>query len=213
MTEHTPQENQQELFGSFSADSPRPERIASIAKTHKPILITTTIEQILLVTIVSILGLCFIFFLGVLRGKSLSSEEGASWSQPVVKPKPKLVATPVLAASAVKPAPAINKAKPPIPAVSTTPSAPAAVSKSVNSSPAAAKNANKPYTIQLVTTKKKAYADSEVDVLRKAGYYTMIIPSGEYYQVCVGFYANKAEAKKDLAFFNGKYRGCYLRRR
>lgn len=72
---------------------------------------------------------------------------------------------------------------------------------------------NKPYTIQLVTYKKKEIAENETALLRRQGFFSAIIPSGEYYQVCVGQYADKAEAARDLKTFSARYRDCYLRRR
>ena len=71
----------------------------------------------------------------------------------------------------------------------------------------------KPYSIQLVTYKKAEYAEKEMKALKRAGLFSVIIPSGDYYQVCVGQYASSEEAKRDLAFFAAKYKGCYLRRR
>jgi len=49
--------------------------------------------------------------------------------------------------------------------------------------------------------------------LRRGGFFSWIIPSGEYYQVCVGQYLNKDDASKDLRAFSRKYKDCFLRRR
>ena len=71
----------------------------------------------------------------------------------------------------------------------------------------------RPYSIQLVTYKKKEYAEKEMKTLRRSGFFSTIIPSGDYYQVCVGQYASNNEARRDLAYFRVKYKDCYLRRR
>src|SRR3990167_2496948 len=68
------EERQQELFAEFSGASKLLDRFPLIQKTNKPILVSTSLEQILLVAISLILMGCFVFFLGVLRGKLISSE-------------------------------------------------------------------------------------------------------------------------------------------
>src|SRR5690242_4924123 len=71
MTDPKPQEMQSELFTEFSNETKKPERFPGVVKTHKPILISTTVEHLILVGIGLILLCCFIFFLGVIRGKSI----------------------------------------------------------------------------------------------------------------------------------------------
>ena len=204
------QEIQQELFEEFSKESKRVERIPPLARTQKPILFSTTLEHLLLAGIALVLALCLVFFLGVLRGKSLSSK-----MVPIAAVRP-VVSSP--APQALRPAPApvavqprsINPATPVANAVAKT-QIPA---QSRTSLAAAAQNASaKPYTIQLVTHKKRDIAENEAASLKRSGFYSFIMTSGEYYLVCVGQYASKEEAKKDLHFFNGKFKDCFLRRR
>lgn len=64
-------ESQHDFFTDSSGQPKRPERFPSVRKTPKPILVTTSAEQILLAVIGAILVGCLVFFLGVLRGKSL----------------------------------------------------------------------------------------------------------------------------------------------
>jgi cell division septation protein DedD len=141
-----------------------------------------------------------VFFLGVLRGKSLiergnlgaeRSELGASIGQPGAG-APVRSQLPALG-------PRPNPTPPQKPAVLTA-LLPASVT-------------GKPYTIQLVTHRKKALAEAEVNAIRKKGLTSFIIPSGEYFQVCVGQYSSKEEASKDLAFFQSKHKDSFLRRR
>jgi cell division septation protein DedD len=126
-----------------------------------------------------------------------------------------------------KPGSAVDPRKVPMPGPKGYPGAPskgalrpAASSDDVGTPPVAKrfvffdqKNAGKLYTIQLVTHKKKEQAENEVRAVRKSGFYSFIIPSGEFYQVCVGQYGSHNDAKKDLAFFKSRYQDCYLRRR
>ena len=185
MTDDKPRETQQELFQEFSTTPKRTERFPTLTKTQKPILISTTLEQILMISIVLILVLCGVFFLGVLRGKSFKQAAKQTMA-PAVTIRPAVPK--VLAPLAQKPA-----------ASTTSTAAPASLPE-------------KPYTIQIVTHRKKEYAETEINAVRKLGFAGFMIPSGEYFQVCAGQYASKEEAKKDLAFFQSKYKDSFLRR-
>ena len=212
MSDPKEQEIQQELFEEFSKESKRAERIPPLARAQKPILFSTTIEHVLLGGILFVLALCFVFFLGVLRGKSLTP------LAPIAPTSRAVPQAPVL------PQPQKAKAFVASPTVSNTPDANKVVSMQISKPMVALpshssvtamsqNNAAKPYTIQLVTHKKKETADSEVASLKRNNFYSFIITSGEYYLVCVGQYASKEEAKKDLRFFGGKFKDCFLRRR
>ena len=204
MNELKLQENQQELFSDFVPESHRPERIPSIAKVQKPILISTTIEQILLVGIVSILVCCLVFFLGMLRGRYVSGANFISNNSAVLlktPDAPKTILAPVAIPAALQKAPVLRITK----------VSPAAKKESP---PVLLKNSKqKPYTIQVLTTKKKGYAEQESVFLKKSGYDSWIALSSDYYVVCVGSYINRDDAKKDLAYFSSKYKGSYLRRK
>ncbi len=192
-----PAETQQELFTQFSSAPKRPERFPALAKTQKPILLSTTLEQLLMAGIILILLLCAVFFLGVLRGKSL---------------KPGPVETPsVERASAPRtvPPPAPRRAA----AAAVVPAAPALPAATIPVRPASAVSADRPYTIQLVTYRKKEYAETELAAVRKMGFSGFVVQKGEYFLVYVGQYASKDEAKKDLAAFQGKYKDSFLTRR
>ncbi|HTL69821.1 MAG TPA: SPOR domain-containing protein [Candidatus Eisenbacteria bacterium] len=205
MAEPKQQETQQELF-SFSPQDKPAERLPAIPKNQKPILFSTSMEHIILAAILGILAACVIFFLGVVRGKSLTAyaPPGAAAAQTARPSAPAPAAIRVSQPSqTVRPSgqgPAVSPAQPVNPA---TVAAPA---------PAAADSA-KPYTIQLVTYKKRDLAEKEVAALRRSGYWSIVIPSGDYYQVCVGQYASMEDAKKDLRIFGTRYKDRFLRRR
>ena len=197
MAEIRAQETQQELFKEFSEKSSRHERLPSVAKTQKPILLSTNIEQIILAAILLILSFCLIFFLGVLRGKALTSVSSAG-------------VTPGVAPTLTAP---ISQVATDVAAVPQKTAAPANLYLVTASGTQNPRNLNKPYTLQLVTYKKKDLAEKDVAELRRRGAVAMIITSGDYYQVCAGQYLNKEEAKKDLKLFSLRYKDCFLRRR
>lgn len=188
-------ETQQELFGEFSATPKKPDRFALISRTQKPILFSTNTEQLLMFGILFILMLCGVFFLGVMRGKALLGQPvtEAPIASTTISPKrwPVLAVTPDV--HPVSPIPRVSVVKTPSIAPQEVP--------------------QKPYTLQLVTHRKKELAESEMNGLRAQGLYSFIIPSGEYFQVCAGQYGSKEEAKKDVVRFSGKYKDCFPRRR
>ncbi len=187
-----PKETQQELFQEFSATPKKPERFPLVSRTQKPLLFSTNTEQLLMGGILFILALCGVFFLGVMRGKALSSQ-------------------PLTEAPLRQEAPVRTVVTTPRPVPAAAPAAPAQVRAQAPAAQAAIPS--KPYTLQLVTHRKKEFAEAEMNALRTQGFYSFIIPSGEYFQVCAGQYASKEEAKKDLARFSAKYKDCFLRRR
>ncbi len=207
------QENQQELFEEFSgaASSQKQGKLQFLSRSQRPVLISTNSEQIVLYGIVVILACCFIFFLGVLRGKSIRA---------MIEPSSPTSTLPARAA-----APTATRSAATFPTSFTTSSRSSAASSQpiARTEPPASSKAtsaaqlltdlNKPYTIQLCTYRGQALAEKEVALLRKKGYYSFIIPSGDYYQVCAGQYMTKEHAKKDLKVFGSAYKGSFLRRR
>jgi septal ring-binding cell division protein DamX len=189
MTEFKAEETQQELFQEFSGQmQPRRERFPSLAKSQKPILVSTSLEQIILAVIVVILTGCFVFFLGVIRGKGFTAspakETAAAPRTAMAVPVQKTVVT-------VQP-PAVSPQAAPMPAA----------------------DIKKPYTIQVVTYKKREPAEQEAAMLRRKGFYAVVIPGQGYFPVCAGQYENKESAQKDLNFFRSRYKtNCFLRRR
>ena len=70
----------------------------------------------------------------------------------------------------------------------------------------------KPYTVQLVTYRKREYAEAELNTVRKMGFSGYVVQKGEYFLVYAGQYASKEEAKKDLNVFHPKYKDSFLTR-
>jgi len=67
---------------------------------------------------------------------------------------------------------------------------------------------DKKWTIQVVTYKSETMAQNEVKRLRKDGLNPFIIPSGDFFQVCVNTFESSQEAKKVLPLF-AKEKGYY----
>src|SRR3989338_292738 len=182
MTDIKQSETQQDFF-NFSKPGKGPELPTYEPKFQKPILVTTSLEQIILVGILLILAACFVFFLGGLRGKAISGKaaEVPTVSSSVAGPNAVAAVSPVLASNR------------PIVAVGNSVAA------------AVPQDAGKPYTIQLATYKRRDWAEKEGAALRRSGYFSLIVPNGNYFEVRAGQYANKEEAKKDLKFFASRY--------
>ena len=190
------QEEQKELFTEFSDSVKKAERFPSIAKSHKPLFFSTTVEQIILVGIGLILVSSFIFFLGVLRGKYLSIRS----SKVLIQKTPPAVQA-VLAKNTIAQ-----------PTITVRPDIRRAIVIANDPVISQGPGVNKPYTIQLSTYRKQDLAEKEAVILQKGGFYSSVNASNGYFVVCVGQYETKESAKKDLKFFSGKYKGCFLRR-
>jgi cell division septation protein DedD len=219
MPELGQKEKQQELFAEYAPPASPAERFPSLAKPPRTVLISATTEQLLFAAIVTVLALCLVFFLGVLRGKSLGNQ--------ALSVRPNVLSQPIAPVRApMAPANPLLVRQAGIAGTKTLPVAgaqsrflPVALAPDVGAAPLKKpflffdqKTKGKPYTIQLLTHKKKETAQNEVQAMRKAGIYSFIIPSGEFYQVCAGQYASNSEAKKDLTAFKSRYPDCFLRR-
>lgn len=200
-----PEETQHELFQEFSKEQKKLDRFPTLQRTQKPILLTTSTEQIILIGIVLILLCCFVFFLGVLRGRVIIKEQ----PQPAVR---QVVSAPAVAIAGNTQTRTTAPATIQLPIViSHTPSTSATVPTAYGTF--TKPDPTKPYTIQLVTFKAGNLAQAEAAGWRKKGYAASVAPSGDYFLVCIGDYASKADAQKDLKFFSKKYKDCFLRRR
>ena len=71
--------------------------------------------------------------------------------------------------------------------------------------------AEKPYTIQLISYKTKKRALGEKSALAERKIDTFIVPSGKWYQLCTGGYENIKDARKAMEVFKKDYKGCFVR--
>src|SRR3989338_6829066 len=149
MSEIDQEETQQELFAEFAGAAQKSERFLPQSKVNKAILLNTSVEQVILVSIALILVCCFVFFLGVLRGKSL----GIDRPQALAQKKPKSLQTTPANMAQVPGAAFV--------AATTTPQASEARSASSISKAQGSAAFSKPYTIQVSTYKKQDLAEKE----------------------------------------------------
>lgn len=73
------------------------------------------------------------------------------------------------------------------------------------------------FTLQLVTYRNERYAEREAESLAKQGYEVFILPSGSFYQVCIGKFEERRQALGMLQRFKAKdvrqeYHDAYVRR-
>ncbi len=73
-----------------------------------------------------------------------------------------------------------------------------------------------PFTIQLVTYRSEARAQEEVANLKKSGYNSFIIPSGDFFQVCINRFKEKEVALQQLSELKNvqnfySYQDAYVR--
>jgi len=68
------------------------------------------------------------------------------------------------------------------------------------------------YTIQVASFKTDAYANKEVEALRKKGFKALTLNKGEHIIVCVGSFTDKEEAQPMLSQLIKYYKDCRIRR-
>jgi len=70
-----------------------------------------------------------------------------------------------------------------------------------------------PYLVQLISYKEKHKAEEELRGLSQKGHRALIIPSGEWFQVCAGGYENFKDAEIAKKEFEKTYIGCFVRKK
>ena len=196
MNEFKFQESQPELFPEHSGAIKKPERAGAIKAPQNPVHFTLFPEQIILAAILLILAACFIFFLGVLRGKVIKNQAPVAASAPA----PSIDRGASVAAQTTRPVAAPQQTRLVL-------REPNVLSSAVTKDPA------KAYTLQLVSYKKRDLAEKKAQELRQKGFYSEVLSGSGHYAVCVGEYRTKGEAQADLQRLAPLYKGCYLRRR
>lgn len=180
------------------------------ADFERNVILTLTLDRAVFITIGIIMTMVVIYALGVEAGKA-RPEAAASVAAPVVvapvavkapDPVPAPIVTPVRAA------PAAAKAVP-VPVVVRQPAP-------VVQRPAAVISTSaKPYTIVAVTLTRRDTAVLEVNKLKRQGMSAVIVPKGNYFQVCIGAYSGKTDvqSQKDLKKVRSLYKDAYLKLR
>ncbi|MBL7158357.1 MAG: SPOR domain-containing protein [Candidatus Omnitrophica bacterium] len=73
--------------------------------------------------------------------------------------------------------------------------------------------ASYPYLVQLISYKEKRKAEEELRGLSQKGHKALIIPSGEWFQVCAGGYESFKDAEIAKKEFEKTYIGCFVRKK
>lgn len=190
--------NQKDLFVDSPKDHGRSpvESARSFIRLKSNPHFAVSLEQIFITLIVVLILFVLVFMMGVLRGRSLRQPADATrpaptavHSQAATQPQVLIGQNTVLASRTA--------------AISTAPKFP---------EPTLANTAKKPYTIQLVTYRNEDRALKEIAVLKARGLDARLIRRSGYFEICVGQYADRKEAQKDLRNLGNRYKGCYLRK-
>jgi len=172
---------QGELFSRFN----RAQRSHSLKQRFKPKLpgkVAFSYENLVFISILSIMTLVLSFSLGVEHGKKWSTEvQLASQESLVIADN---------AAEEVDEA----SSKP----VEITPPVRAETPASQPAESESPKRFDHPYTIQLITFNRKETAEKELGQLKINGYEPFISTRNDYYEVCVGQYPDSNSAKPVL---------------
>ena len=177
-------ESQKEFFEEFKSEERGLKRIAGrIAQRKKSSHIYLSIENTVFITIVILMALVISFALGVEKGKRHVTVEEIT---PAPEPLPQ---------AAPDPEPKRE-----------TMAVPATEDAEVAEEPAAI------YAVQLISYKEKRKAEKEMRVLFGKRIEAIIIPSGEWFQVCAVRYESFDEAEKAKKEFEKTYKGCFVRK-
>lgn len=177
-------------------------RIFRRADLDSNLTVSLGLEKILFISIALVMVAVIIYALGVERGKAISRKSDI-YAQPVAPAK---LLLPVRPTEIQIPHP-LTAAKPPVSVRSAADEAVADI---------AATNLGGgtiSYAIVTATFRSKEAAARLGTQLRKEGFDTHTVESGQYFQVCVGSFRDKngAEAQKQLRRIRQKYKDAYIR--
>ncbi len=135
------------------------------------VLITFTLERVILISIVIIISMVIVYALGVEKGKSVGRVSIISSAK--VQPERLSQSQPVKVQ--------VLPAKPIVPV------------------PESIRDVGTPYTIVAVTFTRKDTAAQEVSRLKKEGFDATIVQSDSYFLVCIGAYPDKISSQSKTA--------------
>ena len=195
-----------ELFPGANQETP----VFEITRPLKKDL-TLSIENVIVLCVVLIMSLVLFFSLGV--------EQGKKWALRHLPPEEVVQATPPAKVSAddgivvlptKEPKDSLKeKANKVLPAAETQVvlNVPVEVSE-----PAPVPVAPGMYTVQVASFKQESYAQKEATKIKDLGHDTFVLAKGNYFIVCVGKFAGKAEANKTADRLKNKYSDYLVRR-
>lgn len=187
-----------------AANASPADRVKSLFKSQTDPRVTVSLEVLTAFFAVAIVLLVLTFYLGFQRGRNMEHKEIQRKVREFrsMRPAQPSYGTPVQ--SALGASTLVSQApQTPQPIANTQ------VTSALNS---VAKTGKKPYTIQVVSYRTQTQADKEASQLMRQGFAVKVSPQGAYFVVCVGEYANRAEADKDLRALKKIYNDSYLRK-
>ena len=158
--------------------------------------LTLSIENVVVIGIITLMTMVFAFSLGVEKGKKVKNFSSSLQQLPPAAAKGAAVA-------GTLPAPEKAAASSPsvkTPTASTTPTQINQAKKS------------QPYTIQVASFKDDQYAKKEAGVLKNKNLDSFVLTKGNFFIVCIGKFSKKEEANGLLSKLKRTYNDCLVRR-
>jgi hypothetical protein len=185
MSDHGVKESQSEFFEEFNKG--QQHSVSPGLPNRHSTAFHLTLEQTVLAITILLLGVIVVFCMGVWRGRVLERQVLSSPTimKAMKAPKHEIPRVPK---SVVQPPKVVPKPILPI-----------------------AKNTEKPYTIQVITYRSKDRAKKELSDLLAKGFATSLSVRGEYFEVCVGQYASRLDANRDINALKMRYKDCYVK--
>lgn len=183
---------------------PRLSNLLPKADFEGRIVITLTLEKVIFIAIGIIMLMVVVYAVGIERGRTVNKDITIrTIGQPVAaKEAQSQTMSKAPQFLSVEPIAATNKSVPK-----------KAMASSVKAVAAPMVDATKPYTIVGVTLTSKDTATAEMNKFRQEGLEAYMVRTGQYYQVCVGSYANKENAQKTLVRIRQTFKDAYIRSR
>ena len=191
-----------ELFPGNSEDATKPRYLLAN--------VSLTAENLVVFTILGIMGVVFAYSLGVERGKHVM----ASQMRDTVVAKSVMAEVPIVATQSV--ATNVGAAHAPVQAATRTvvpatgvavKMVPAVIAEQKPLVPASAFK----YTIQVASYADKKFAHQAAVDLNKKGFETVVMQKGKYAILCVGKFNQKNEAIIMISRLKSKYKDCLVR--
>jgi len=207
MEDNTNSEPQGELFNELWAENVNPLNQQTDADKKKKKW-WLNFETFLFVLLMLIIGLSIAYAFGVCHGRQSTGETPRHETRPASSIPAARTIIPVVQEAETQPEVLV------IAAVQELPSQIAPETSPVTGSDAQIVSPLHEWTIQVVTYTSEAMAQDTMGTLRVQGYEPFVIPSGQYYQVCISTFPTKEAAQALLAqFLKGKsFRDAYVRK-
>lgn len=183
--------------------------------------LTLSIENVVVIGIITLMTMVFAFSLGVEKGKKVQNSSPIQQLPPVTAKGTAVAAT----LSAPEKTAALNSSVVKTPAASAplneinqtkkapvAASAPSSSSLRVKETPNPSPSSSKPYTIQVASFKDNQYAQKEASVLKNKNLDSFVMTKGNFFIVCIGKFSKKEEANGLLSKLKRTYNDCLVRR-